>query len=58
MEARSGLIAIVGARYDGAERAERSRILDEFGEISGYYRKYAVRLQSAADAARSPHDLS
>ena len=58
IETRSEPIAIASARYGGAERVEQSQILDEFVEISRYHRKRAIRLQSSADVARSPHELS
>lgn len=48
MLARSELLEAVGARYRGAPRSERSRILDEFAAVTGYHRKHAIRLLSGA----------
>ncbi len=48
MVARSELLEAVGARYRGAPRSERSRILDEFAAVTGYHRKHAIRLLSGA----------
>jgi hypothetical protein len=39
----------IRARYRAASRAEKTRILDEFCEVCGYHRKYAVRLLSARE---------
>ena len=36
-------------RYHAAEREERSSLLDEFCEISGYHRKYAIGLLNRPD---------
>ena len=47
MVARAELLEAVGARYRGATRSERSRILDEFAAVTGYHRKHAIRLLSA-----------
>ncbi|WP_442880234.1 transposase [Aurantimonas sp. A2-1-M11] len=44
MGTRNELLAAVVARYRGATRAEKGRILTEFAEISGYHRKHAERL--------------
>lgn len=44
MASRRELIAAVGKRYRAGTRAERSRILDDFVRITGYQRKYAIRL--------------
>ena len=42
--ARWEVLRAVYARYRGAARVDRGRILDEFCETTGYQRKYAVRL--------------
>ena len=44
MGTRDELLAAVAARYRGATRTEKGRILTEFAEISGYHRKHAERL--------------
>ena len=35
-------------RYSGADRKERSKVLDEFCEATGYHRKYAIALLKVA----------
>lgn len=35
-------------RYRGGNREEKARILDEFGCVSGYHRKHAIRLLNGA----------
>ena len=44
MGTRDELLEAVAARYRGATRTEKGRILTEFAEISGYHRKHAERL--------------
>ena len=44
MATRRELLTAISARYRDGERAERSRILDEFAAVTGYHRKHAVRL--------------
>ena len=44
MGTRDELLMAVAARYSAAKRSEKSRILTEFAEISGYHRKHAERL--------------
>lgn len=44
VEARRELIEAVGERYRAAGRVEKKQILDEFAEIAGYHRKYAIRV--------------
>lgn len=44
MATRDELLEALSARYRGASRAEKGRILTEFAEISGYHRKHAGRL--------------
>jgi hypothetical protein len=43
-EPRRQYLASIHKRYRGANRDQRGRILDEFCEVSGYHRKYAIRL--------------
>jgi hypothetical protein len=43
-EPRRQYLASIHKRYRGASRDRRGRILDEFCEVSGYHRKYAIRL--------------
>ncbi len=35
-------------RYRGADRGERSEVLDEFCRLTGYHRKYAITLLGRA----------
>ena len=42
--ARREYLGKIFDRYNLASRKQRRRILDEFCEVSGYNRKYAIRL--------------
>jgi len=56
METRDELLEAVAARYRAAPRIEKSRILTEFSEITGYHRKHAERLlrrEQVVDRSRS-----
>ena len=44
MATRRELIAAIRARYAGAPRAERAKILDELVAVAGYHRKHAIRV--------------
>lgn len=44
MATRKELTSALAQRYDGANRIERSRILDEFVGLTGLHRKHAMRL--------------
>ena len=44
MEARRELTEAVRQRHLSAGRTEKRRILDEFAEMAGYHRKYAIRV--------------
>ncbi len=44
----------IHARYRQAPRAEKSRILDEFCQVTGYHRKSALRLLSGPPPGRRP----
>ncbi len=44
MATRDELVAAVAERYARSDRAERSRILDEFAAVTGHHRKHAMRL--------------
>ncbi len=44
MEARRELTEAVRERYRSAGRTEKKQILDEFAEMAGYHRKYAIRV--------------
>lgn len=46
MATRKELIGAVGARYRGAPRGEKQKILDEFAALTGYHRKHAIRILS------------
>ena len=47
-------IDAVYPRYRAARRRERQRMLDEVCAVTGYHRKYAVRILNAP-ARRAPH---
>ena len=51
MATRTELVAAIGERYRAGARSERSAILDEFVAVTGYHRKYAIRLLSVAEKA-------
>ena len=53
MEARRELIEAVRERYRSAVRTEKKRILDEFAEIAGYHRKYAIRVLGSGCRTRT-----
>jgi hypothetical protein len=44
MEVRRELIEAVRGRYQKSAGAEKKQILDEFAEMAGYHRKYAIRV--------------
>jgi hypothetical protein len=49
MATRRELIAAVRARYAGAPRTERAKILDALVAVAGYRRKHAIRVLGAKD---------
>ena len=51
MTTRKELIHAVGARYRGASRSEKQKLLDEFVALTGCYRKHAIRALSCERAA-------
>ena len=53
MEARGELIETVRERYRSAGRTEKKRILDEFAEMAGYHRKYAIRALGEGHLAKT-----
>ena len=53
MGTRKELIEAVTQRYRGASRRDRTKILDEFAELTKYHRKHAIRVLTGA--ARAPH---
>ena len=55
-EARKAFLLAIKKRYRDGDRATKKLILDEFCEfceVSGYNRKYAIRILSAKKRARS-----
>ena len=48
MATRKELIAAVGRRYREASKTDRTKILDEFAELTQYHRKHAIRVLSSA----------
>jgi hypothetical protein len=54
VEARRELIEAVGERYRAAGRIEKKQILDEFAEIAGYHRKYAIRVLRSGRRSTEP----
>ena len=54
MLAKSELIGIVRERYLGANKKDKTRILDELVAVTGHHRKHAVRLLSEPIVAIAP----
>ena len=44
MTSRRELIAAVAVRYQRSARNEKKSILDEFTQVTGFHRKYAIRV--------------
>jgi len=53
MGTRRELIEAVGRRYRASPASERSQILDEFVRVSGFHRKYAIRVLRAKREVKS-----
>ena len=51
MTTRKELTEAVGARYRGASRSEKQKILDEFVALTGCHRKHAIRVLSREQPA-------
>ncbi|GLR89807.1 hypothetical protein GCM10007857_65210 [Bradyrhizobium iriomotense] len=52
MATRKELTAAAGARYRRSDRAKKTRILDEFVDITGFHRKHAMRALRGQEDAR------
>ena len=48
MATRKELITAVGQRYREASKGDRTKILDEFAELTKYHRKHAIRVLTNA----------
>jgi hypothetical protein len=55
--ARTELIGALHDRYKSAKRPEKIQILNEFSALSGYHRKYAIRVLNGIDEPREPTRL-
>ena len=53
MATRNELIEAVAQRYREASRIDRTRILDEFAQLTQYHRKHAIRVLMATPGKRS-----
>jgi hypothetical protein len=53
MAMRRELVEAVGERYCAADRADKSRILDEFVAVTGLHRKHAMRILRQTPLPRS-----
>ena len=54
MLAKSELVGIIRERYLGANKKDKTRILDELVAVTGHHRKHAVRLLSEPIVAIAP----
>jgi hypothetical protein len=54
--AQRELVRALRERYRAGTRDEKARILDEFGSVSGYHRKHAIRVLNSS--VNSEHDRS
>lgn len=54
MATRDELVAAVAQRYREADRADKSKILDEFSAVTGFHRKHAMRLLRSGFPSRAP----
>ena len=52
LPARKEYISAIRARYKKATKTQKSAILDEFCEVCGYSRKYAIRALGAQEIPR------
>ena len=55
--AKREYLMVIHARYQQAARPEKTRILDEFCQVTGYHRKSALRLLNGAPPGRRPQRL-
>ena len=54
MATRNELVEAIAARYARSDRAEKTRILDEFVAVTNFHRKHAMRLlRGGAPTGRS-----
>ena len=53
--AKRELLVQVAPRYRAARHGQRSAILDEFVAVTGYERKYAIRLLLGSDPTTRTH---
>lgn len=51
-EARKAYLLAIKKRYRQSDRAEKKLILDEFCEVCGYARKYAIRILNASGRSK------
>jgi hypothetical protein len=54
MATRKELITAVGQRYREASKGDRTKILDEFAELTKYHRKHAIRVLTNAPCGPRP----
>jgi hypothetical protein len=55
--ARAELVRALHDRYRSATRAEKVQMLNEFTALSGYHRKYAIRVLNGTEEPREPANL-
>jgi hypothetical protein len=54
MTTRIELTEAAGSRYRAASRSDKTKILDEFAELTGYHRKHAIRVLNGSGVASPP----
>lgn len=52
------LLATIRPRYRKASKKEKQKFLDEFVAVTGYHRKYAIRVMNSSEEAGATENLS
>jgi hypothetical protein len=50
MTTRKEVISAIRVRYQGASKADKANILNEFSELTSYHRKHAIRVLNKAES--------
>lgn len=54
MTTRKELTEAAGSRYRAASRSDKTKIVDEFAELTGYHRKHAIRVLNGSEGVSLP----